>query len=128
MVCVKVSIRFVQVHRKLVTIRGVESLAAHFEFELLNGHVLSDSREVGIDKRIRVSLTTLASEATVIEARGDEHLPDGGVTPIVRYTLRPNADVEIVMATLQVGWHGNMLIPVEADHVLLQLLECLIES
>ena len=118
----------VRAHRKLVTVGGVEQLAAFLDFELLSGHVCRHRCEVGVDQRIRVSLTTLASEATVIEACSHEHLPDCGVTPIVGCRLRPNADVEVVMTALQVSWRSVVLVPVEADHVLLQLLECLIES
>ena len=102
--------------------------ATLLQLELLGGHILSHSCEVGIDKRIRVSLTTLAAEAAMVEASGLKHLPDRRITPVVRFLLRPDADIEIVVASIQMSGHCPVCIPVKQYHILLELLEGLIKS
>jgi len=106
----------------------VVQFAALLELELLSGHVLGHSREEGVDKRVRITFTTLTGEATMIEATGDEHLPDSRVTPVVGNTLGPDADIEIVVAPLQGRWNSPVFVPVQAHHVLLKLLEGLVKS
>ena len=57
-----------------------------------------------------------------------EHFPDGGVAPVVRTCLRPDAEVEIVMAALQMTRRRPVLVPVKAYHILPKLLESLVEG
>ena len=88
-------------HSVPVTIRCVIDFAALFQLQHRHCLILGDCREVGINKCVRVSLAALTREATVIETSVDEHLPNGRVTPVIRLALRPDADVKVVVATLQ---------------------------
>ena len=81
-----------------------------------------------IDKCVRVPLAALACESTVIETGKLEHLPYSRVTPVIWLALRPNANVEVVVATFENAGHRPLTIPIEANHVLSQILEGLIES
>ena len=103
-------------------------LATFFQLELLNSLVLGDCGEEGIDHRVRVSFTTLASISTVIHACEFEHLPDLWVAPVVWLALRPNADFEVVVTAFEYSWHCLKVIPVQNHHVRLQLLEGIIEG
>ena len=64
----------------------------------------------------------------MIETGKLEHLPYRRVTPVIWLALRPNADVEVVVATFENAGHRPLAIPIEANHVLSQILEGLIES
>ena len=111
----------------LVTVGGVPKLGALVKLKLLCGHICRHSREVSVDESVGVPLPRLAGEATVVEAGGDEHLPDCWVSPVVGHRLGPNADVEVVVAAFEVGGHGPVRVPLETDHVLPHLFESLVE-
>ena len=64
----------------------------------------------------------------MIETSEGEHLPYSRVTPVIWLALRPNAYVEVVVATFEHGGHRPLTIPVEAYHVLSQFLKGLIEG
>ena len=64
----------------------------------------------------------------MIKTSCDEHLPNGWVAPVIRLALRPNAYVEVVMATSEKSGYRPLSIPVEANHVLSQFLKGLIEG
>lgn len=101
----------------------MEELATLFELQLLQGHILGHGRKEGVDEGVRVSLATFALVATVVEACSHKHLPNGRVSPIVGLSLRPDVNVEVIVVTLKVCRHGVLVVPVEAHHVCLQLLE-----
>lgn len=123
-----ISILFVALACCRVRVGPTPELPAFFKFELLRRHVPRHCREVGVDQRVWVPLSTLASVATVLEASSYEHFPDSWVSPVVGVGLRPNLNVEIVVMAFQHRGHGPVLVPVQTHHVLSHLLECLIEG
>ena len=115
-------------HGSRIAIRGMPEFTSLLELELLSRHIFGDSLEIGVNERVWVSLTALASIATVLEACSLEHLPDGWVTPVVWPALRPDPEVEVIMSTLKNRGHGPPSIPVQAHHVLLQLFERIVKG
>ena len=115
-------------HSRRISIRSVPELAPLLELQLLRGHILGHGLEVGVNQRVGFPFSALACIATVPEACGLEHLPDGRVTPVVWPALRPYLNIEVVVASLKYGGHGPPLVPVQAHHILFQLLKCIIEG
>ncbi len=64
----------------------------------------------------------------MVEACTGEHLPNRWVAPIVMLCLGPDADVEIIVTTLEMGGNCEVGVPIETHHVFLQLLEGSFES
>ena len=64
----------------------------------------------------------------MIEACTGQHLPNRRVAPIVMLCLRPYADVKIIVTTLEVRGNCEVGVPIETNHVLLQLLEGSLEG
>ena len=64
----------------------------------------------------------------MIESRGLQHLPDSRIAPVVRNHLRPDLDLEVIVATSERSRDSEVFVPVQQYHVLLQLLEGLIEG
>lgn len=95
-----ISLEWFLLSRRPVAVGGVEKTSALFRLQLLRRHVLSHSREVGIDQTVRITLPALACIAAVLEASALEHLPDSRVAPVVRALLWPDAEVEVVVAAL----------------------------
>lgn len=83
----------------------MEKFTALLEFELLGSHVFGNSCHVSIDECVRVTFAAFTSIATVIEASDLEHLPYSWVAPVVRPFLGPDAYIEIVMASFEIGWN-----------------------
>ena len=106
----------------------MEELATFFQLQLLQGHILGHSREVGVNEGVRVSLATLALVATVVEPSGHEHFPNLRVSPVVGLSLRPDVNVEVIVVTLEVCGHRVSRVPVKANHIILQLFEGLVEG
>ena len=102
-------------------------LVSFFHLKLCKSLVLGDSREIGVDEGIWVSLATDAGPPAVVEARREQHLPNLRVAPIVRILLGEYADPEIIVSTLKHGRNGPPMVPIEHDHVLFELLEGIIE-
>lgn len=64
----------------------------------------------------------------MLEACRLKHLPDHRIAPVVWPSLRPNANLEVIMPTFQHSWDSPPLVPVQAYHVLLQLPEGIVEG
>lgn len=92
------------------------------------GPVLGDGVEIAVDQRIGVSLSTDASESAMEETSVLQHLPDGGVTPIVWDGLWEDFDLEIVVSALKEPWRSEDLFYIEANQVLPRLLESIVKS
>ena len=103
-------------------------LLSFFKLKVSHCLIPCNCCEECIDKCVRVPLAALACESTVIETGKLEHLPYSRVTPVIWFALRPNANVEVVVATFENAGHRPLTIPIEANHVLSQILEGLIES
>lgn len=57
------------------------------------------------------------------EACVDEHLPDNGMTPIVRLILRVDGDTEIVVFSFKDLGHGHKLVKRDTHEIGTELLE-----
>ena len=90
----------------------MEKLSSFFELKLLGRHVACDCRKVGINQRIRISLTTFAGVTTVVEARSEEHLPDLWVSPVVWLRLWPDLDPEIIVTSFKESGHRVVAVPI----------------
>ena len=113
---------------ELVTIGSLEQLTTFFSFELLRGRVLRDCSEKRIYESIGVSLSAFAGVAAMVETRADQHFPDCWIAPVVKFGLRPDAYVKVVVSAIQVGWHGKVRVPLQTHHIFPQLLKGRIKS
>ena len=98
--------------RTLISEADVVQLAALLQLDLLHGYVLSHRGEVRVDQRIWVSLSTLAGVSTVIESCGLQHLPNRRITPVVGNHLRPDLDLEVIVASSERSWNSEVFVPV----------------
>ena len=64
----------------------------------------------------------------MVEACRLKHLPDHWIAPVVWPSLRPNANLEVIVSTFQHSWDSPPLVPVQTNHVLLEFPESIVES
>ena len=57
-----------------------------------------------------------------------EHLPNGGVAPIIWDGLWEDFDLEIIVSALKEPWRGEHLFHIEANKVLSSFLESVVKS
>ena len=104
----------------------------HFLSPMFGNHgrcgVLCHGVEIAVDHTIRVSFPTLAGKSDVGEACVQEHLPNVGVSPVVRLFLGEYFDAEVVMVPVEPCVNSHMPIKRDYDEVLSKLFEGLIES
>jgi len=86
--------------RSRISVRHLVLLLSADLRDLLWRPVLGHGLEEGIDHAVGVSLATLHPEAAVEEPCVNKHLPNDGVTPVVRSHLRVDGDSEVVVSCL----------------------------
>ena len=91
--------------------------------DLLRRSVSLNSVEVAVDEGVRVALSANARETAVEEASVLQHLPKGGIAPVVGHLLREDLDPKVIVTAFEHLWTRENLIDVNAHHVLPRLFE-----
>ena len=87
---------------------------------------LSYCCEIGIHHGVRISLTTLTDESTMVETSKFEHLPDQRISPEVRHWLWNDLDCKVIVMGLHLlGWCESMLYP-QTHQIVPKRFECIV--
>jgi hypothetical protein len=106
-----------------VAVRDLTQLSAIHLSQFLLAAVLCHCLEECVEHRVGVSLSALYPETTVVEPSVGQHLPDDGMSPIVRSHLGVDGYTIIVMSCFQHLGYCQHLVQGDANEVLSEFFE-----